>query len=161
MQVVYGHHNAPAWDGAAIAIGNFDGVHLGHQHVVRRAREIATERGLARVVVVTFDPHPTAIFHPDTLELIARIGGTVDPLQQLGLAITLPHNHFEPKLGGFAFDQRRQLIVGGAAVDLRLAGAEQIEVRAVQHVDRLGNAFVGKAFGHSNPGNVGCGWPGL
>ena len=29
-----------------VIIGNFDGVHLGHQHVVRRAREVADERGL-------------------------------------------------------------------------------------------------------------------
>ena len=48
-----------------VTIGNFDGVHLGHQHVVRRAREVATERGLARVVVVTFDPHPFAVLRPE------------------------------------------------------------------------------------------------
>jgi len=47
-----------------VAVGNFDGVHLGHQHVVARAREIADERGL-RVVVVTFDPHPMAVLRPE------------------------------------------------------------------------------------------------
>lgn len=46
-------------------IGNFDGVHLGHQHVVRRARELADELGVARVVAVTFDPHPIAVLRPE------------------------------------------------------------------------------------------------
>lgn len=46
-------------------IGNFDGVHLGHQHVVRRALEVAAELGVDRVVVVTFDPHPIAVLRPD------------------------------------------------------------------------------------------------
>jgi riboflavin kinase/FMN adenylyltransferase len=48
----------------AVVIGNFDGVHLGHQHVVRTAREIADADGL-RVVAVTFDPHPMAVLRPD------------------------------------------------------------------------------------------------
>ena len=47
-----------------VVIGNFDGVHLGHQHVLRRAREIADERGLP-VVAVTFDPHPMSVLRPD------------------------------------------------------------------------------------------------
>jgi riboflavin kinase/FMN adenylyltransferase len=47
-----------------VVIGNFDGVHLGHQHVVGRARERADADGL-RVVAVTFDPHPMAVLRPD------------------------------------------------------------------------------------------------
>ena len=47
-----------------VVIGNFDGVHLGHQHVLARAREIATEQGV-RVVAVTFDPHPMAVLRPE------------------------------------------------------------------------------------------------
>lgn len=46
-------------------IGNFDGVHLGHQLVVRRARDLAAELGVERVVVVTFDPHPFAVLRPE------------------------------------------------------------------------------------------------
>ncbi len=45
-------------------IGNFDGVHLGHQHVIREARTAADARGL-RVVAVTFDPHPMAVLRPE------------------------------------------------------------------------------------------------
>ena len=47
-----------------VTIGNFDGVHLGHQHVVRRAGEDARERR-AELVVVTFDPHPFAVLRPE------------------------------------------------------------------------------------------------
>jgi riboflavin kinase/FMN adenylyltransferase len=48
----------------AVVVGNFDGVHLGHQHVVRTAREIADAERL-RVVAVTFDPHPMAVLRPE------------------------------------------------------------------------------------------------
>ena len=49
---------------SAVVIGNFDGVHLGHRHVLARAREIADERGLT-LVAVTFDPHPMAVLRPE------------------------------------------------------------------------------------------------
>jgi riboflavin kinase/FMN adenylyltransferase len=48
-----------------VTIGNFDGVHLGHQHVVRRAVEVAGEVGVHDVVAVTFDPHPIAVLRPE------------------------------------------------------------------------------------------------
>jgi riboflavin kinase/FMN adenylyltransferase len=44
-------------------LGNFDGVHLGHQVVVRRAVEKARSRGM-RAVAVTFDPHPRSVLRP-------------------------------------------------------------------------------------------------
>ncbi|KAA1428910.1 bifunctional riboflavin kinase/FAD synthetase [Nocardioides antri] len=59
----------PADDLAArrtvVTIGNFDGMHLGHQHVVQRAREVASEVGADTVVAVTFDPHPIAVLRPE------------------------------------------------------------------------------------------------
>jgi riboflavin kinase/FMN adenylyltransferase len=48
-----------------VTVGNFDGVHLGHQHVVARAREVAHELGDLPVVAVTFDPHPIAVLRPE------------------------------------------------------------------------------------------------
>jgi riboflavin kinase/FMN adenylyltransferase len=55
----------PADLGATVlVVGNFDGVHLGHRHVVSRAREIADERGLT-LVAVTFEPHPMAVLRPE------------------------------------------------------------------------------------------------
>src|SRR6476619_3468719 len=48
-----------------VTVGNFDGVHRGHQHVVRRAREVARTLGGLPVVAVTFDPHPIAVLRPE------------------------------------------------------------------------------------------------
>jgi riboflavin kinase/FMN adenylyltransferase len=48
-----------------VTVGNFDGVHLGHQLVLSRARAVARELGGLPVVVVTFDPHPIAVLRPD------------------------------------------------------------------------------------------------
>jgi riboflavin kinase/FMN adenylyltransferase len=56
----------PADQGAAVAIGNFDGVHIGHQAVIDLAREAAAQTG-APLGVVTFEPHPRQIFAPDAL----------------------------------------------------------------------------------------------
>ena len=58
------HPIAPALGGAIIALGNFDGFHLGHQAVVGRA----VQRGAHErrpVIVATFDPHPVRHFRPD------------------------------------------------------------------------------------------------
>jgi riboflavin kinase/FMN adenylyltransferase len=50
---------------SVIAIGNFDGVHVGHQGLLRTARQIATEAGGgAEVIAVTFDRHPLAVLRP-------------------------------------------------------------------------------------------------
>ncbi|MFS3129655.1 bifunctional riboflavin kinase/FAD synthetase [Nocardioides sp. Bht2] len=51
--------------GAIVTIGNFDGCHLGHQQVIRRAREVADQLGGLPVVAVTFDPHPMAVLRPE------------------------------------------------------------------------------------------------
>jgi len=50
--------------GAAIALGNFDGVHRGHQAVIASARAAAEETGAALGVLV-FEPHPRRFFKPD------------------------------------------------------------------------------------------------
>ncbi len=49
--------------GCAVAIGNFDGVHLGHQRLLSLARERAAPRR-APSVVLTFDPHPVRVLRP-------------------------------------------------------------------------------------------------
>ncbi|MGE0716179.1 MAG: bifunctional riboflavin kinase/FAD synthetase [Alphaproteobacteria bacterium] len=50
--------------GAVVALGNFDGVHLGHQAVIAAARRIAEGLG-APAGVLTFEPHPRQLFRPD------------------------------------------------------------------------------------------------
>ncbi len=51
------------WRGAVVAIGNFDGVHRGHQELLHIAREEARQRGVP-LGVVTFEPHPRTFFRP-------------------------------------------------------------------------------------------------
>jgi len=48
-----------------VSIGNFDGVHLGHAHVLREARASAERLDIDTVVAVTFDPHPMAVLRPE------------------------------------------------------------------------------------------------
>jgi riboflavin kinase / FMN adenylyltransferase len=50
--------------GGVVAIGNFDGVHRGHQAVLRRALERAESLGVP-AMVLTFEPHPRSVFNPD------------------------------------------------------------------------------------------------
>ncbi|MDE2410923.1 MAG: bifunctional riboflavin kinase/FAD synthetase [Sphingomonadales bacterium] len=54
----------PSLAGAVIALGNFDGFHLGHQAVVGEAIEWARSEGRP-AIVATFDPHPVRHFAPD------------------------------------------------------------------------------------------------
>src|SRR5687768_2703247 len=48
----------------ALTIGNFDGVHLGHQAMLTRLKEAANRLGLATCVMI-FEPHPREFFAPD------------------------------------------------------------------------------------------------
>jgi riboflavin kinase/FMN adenylyltransferase len=50
---------------SVVTIGNFDGVHLGHQALLRGVVAAARARG-AEAVVTTFDPHPMTVIHPDS-----------------------------------------------------------------------------------------------
>ena len=50
--------------GGVVAIGNFDGVHRGHQAVLKRALERAETLGVP-ALVLTFEPHPRTVFNPD------------------------------------------------------------------------------------------------
>lgn len=65
MRILRSHAHLTADDrGASAAIGNFDGVHRGHQAVLQIARTEAENRG-APLGVVTFEPHPREVFAPD------------------------------------------------------------------------------------------------
>ncbi len=77
----------PPAGGCVLAIGNFDGVHRGHQALLRRARQIAEPHGVP-VVALTFEPHPLAVLAPqraparlttldERLALLARAGADV------------------------------------------------------------------------------------
>jgi riboflavin kinase/FMN adenylyltransferase len=50
--------------GCVLTIGNFDGVHLGHQEIISTARNLADQRN-SELVLMTFEPHPVAILNPE------------------------------------------------------------------------------------------------
>ncbi|MCC7418121.1 MAG: bifunctional riboflavin kinase/FAD synthetase [Acidobacteria bacterium] len=57
------------WRQPVLALGNFDGVHRGHQKILDRLRRTAGERGCTSVVM-TFDPHPPRVVRPDKAPLL-------------------------------------------------------------------------------------------
>lgn len=63
MRVFQSLDAARSLRGCAVAIGNFDGVHLGHQRLLALAREGAARRG-TEAVLLTFDPHPARVLRP-------------------------------------------------------------------------------------------------
>ena len=65
MKILHGwKHLADADKGAAVALGNFDGVHLGHQKVIADAAKAAADLG-APLGVISFEPHARMHFQPD------------------------------------------------------------------------------------------------
>jgi riboflavin kinase / FMN adenylyltransferase len=54
-----------ALQGGVVAVGNFDGVHRGHQALLARARADADRRGVP-AVALTFEPHPRTVFRPES-----------------------------------------------------------------------------------------------
>jgi riboflavin kinase / FMN adenylyltransferase len=75
--------------GGAVAIGNFDGVHLGHQKLVEPARAWAASRG-ARAGVLTFEPHPVRVLRPQLAPpLVTSLARKLELLAALGLDATV------------------------------------------------------------------------
>lgn len=150
MHIFHGYDRAPLnLRGAALAIGNFDGVHRGHQALIARARERAAvsarhgEVNLAGAMV--FEPHPREFFHPERphfrlttvtqkLALFERYG--------LELAVVIAFDQKVAKLSPEEFVEQvlvaglgvRHVVIGydfffgrargGSASDMRRMGAE-------------------------------------
>ena len=72
-----------------LTLGNFDGVHLGHQAIVRRA--VAEARALGgQVVVLTFHPHPVAVLAPDRAPpMLQSLHDRLALLRDLGVDVTI------------------------------------------------------------------------
>lgn len=65
MDIVRGLDNlGPDHKGRVVAIGNFDGLHLGHQKIIKRTVEEARDIG-AKTLALTFDPHPMQVLAPE------------------------------------------------------------------------------------------------
>jgi riboflavin kinase/FMN adenylyltransferase len=89
MQIFRSITEMPPMPHTVAAIGNFDGVHRGHQEIIGRVIERA--RSLeAQSIAVTFDPHPLAVLRPELApKLITPIPERLRLLAQTGIAATL------------------------------------------------------------------------
>jgi riboflavin kinase/FMN adenylyltransferase len=86
MQVHRGWENLPSFENVILTIGTFDGVHYGHQQIIKRINDLALMFG-TESVVLTFHPHPRLVLRPDddSLKLITTIEEKVTLLEQLGI----------------------------------------------------------------------------
>src|SRR5690606_17244547 len=106
------------------AIGNFDGVHLGHQSVLALARAAAVELG-APFGVVTFEPHPRAFFAPDAPPFrLMSAASRARRLERLGVE-QLYQIPFDAALAGLPPEAfARDVLAGGLGIRHLVAGAD-------------------------------------
>jgi riboflavin kinase/FMN adenylyltransferase len=113
-----------AYRGAVVALGNFDGVHLGHQALIGHARKLAEERG-APLGVIAFEPHPQEFFRPQAesfrltpfrakARLIAELGADVM------FALTFDAEMAQKSAQDFVID----VLVGGLGVGCVVVGGD-------------------------------------
>ncbi len=92
----HGLEEVPAdWGRSVVTIGVFDGVHRGHQRIVRSAADEARRRGL-KSVVITFDPHPDEVVRPGTHPpILASTARRIELLEGLGTdaVVVVPFTH--------------------------------------------------------------------
>jgi riboflavin kinase/FMN adenylyltransferase len=90
MQVFHKLDDVPADFGPAlVSVGNFDGVHRAHAHVLREIVSRATANQ-AQAVAVTFEPHPTRILRPDAgLKLLTPTPEKLRLLESTGINAVL------------------------------------------------------------------------
>ncbi|MFD0998474.1 bifunctional riboflavin kinase/FAD synthetase [Ohtaekwangia kribbensis] len=86
MKIYHGIDDFTRLDYAVVTSGTFDGVHVGHQKILNRLREIAS-RNNGETVVITFWPHPRLVLHPedDTLKLLNTFEEKAELLKEQGI----------------------------------------------------------------------------
>jgi riboflavin kinase/FMN adenylyltransferase len=135
MRLFHGTDNAEITRPTVLTLGVFDGLHLGHQlimkTVVERARAVS-----AVPTVITFEPHPRAVLHPESAPpLLQTFDQKIEALGVLGIEQTIVI-HFDE-----AFAQIR------AQDFLRDVVVDRLHAKEVY----LGRGF---AFGHNREGNI-------
>ncbi len=123
MDVIHGYDHVPrAARGAVLAIGNFDGVHRGHQVLLDKVRQIAKAAG-ARAGVLAFEPHPRTLFQPDRPHFrLTTINQRIALFQKFGMdqAVVLP---FDRKLASLtAEDFIERILVAGLGIKHAVVG---------------------------------------
>jgi len=111
--------------GAVVTIGAYDGVHLGHQAVLRLVRELADARGL-EAALVTFDRHPAEVVRPESaprlLTTLEQRLELLDATGDLDLCWVLTFDEARSKEA--AEDFVREVLVEGVGARLVVVGAD-------------------------------------
>jgi riboflavin kinase / FMN adenylyltransferase len=147
--------------GVVVALGNFDGVHLGHQAVLRRAVEEGERRGV-RVVATTFDPHPRAVLGPRVQpELLTTLELRREALLRYG-ADELRVIRFDEELARKSPEEFvRDVLVGEIGAEAVVVGENfRFGYRAAGGVEELGRlmrACGGEAYAVAVRGEAGKG----
>lgn len=125
MRIVRDYTYVSAQDrGASAAIGNFDGVHLGHQHVIDIARAAGARIG-APLGVLTFEPHPRQLFAPDAPPF--RLTGPTaraHRLEKLDVSVLYEMNFNHSLAGLTPRDFAQKVIVDGLGLRHVVVGAD-------------------------------------
>lgn len=96
----------------SVAIGNFDGVHLGHQAVIREAATHAERLGTS-LSVITFDPHPRRFFRPDEPPFqLTPLRGKVRRFEEIGVDQLLVV-HFDAETSKLTHEQFVDTFISG------------------------------------------------
>jgi len=123
MELIRGLHNLrPEHHGCVATIGNFDGVHLGHQAVLGQLNEKADALGLP-AVVITFEPQPREFFALDSAPpRLTRFREKIEALRRYGVrrVLVLPFNDRLARMPAEAFVQR--VLVQGLGVKYLVVG---------------------------------------
>jgi len=130
--------------GASAAIGNFDGIHLGHQTVIDIARAQATKLS-APLGIVSFEPHPREFFAPDAPPFrLMNAEAKENRLEKLGIE-RLYQLRFDAVLAGLTPEKfAKEVIVDGLGLAHVVVGADFQFGK-----DRAGSAVDLKDFGQS------------
>ena len=101
-RLVHDARNAtPTPDGRVVVIGNFDGVHRGHQMVLARARGIAPA---GELTVLTFEPHPAAVLGASAPARLTRLSRKVELLAHHGVDLVVAQA-FDARFAALAPEQ--------------------------------------------------------
>ncbi|MEJ2566400.1 MAG: bifunctional riboflavin kinase/FAD synthetase [Gammaproteobacteria bacterium] len=123
MELIHGLHNLrPRHRGCVATIGNFDGVHLGHQAVLGQLAERGAALGLP-TAVITFEPHPREFFARDASPpRLSRFREKLQALRRFSVArvVCLRFNQALANMPAAMFIQR--LLVEGLAVRYLVVG---------------------------------------
>jgi len=110
--------------GTAVTIGAYDGVHLGHQAVIREVRRRAAADGLA-TAVVTFDRHPAMVVRPESAPLLLTdLDQKLELLAATGVDYTLVVHFDEERAREEAPDFVREVLVDCLAARLVVVGED-------------------------------------